>query len=158
MISRSIATLDGQRISIDIRAMAGTESEFEEAELRMDGLREAGHAVSARYDRRSARVVVMLTTGVQLAFPARLVEGLAGATAESLGEIEISPSGGGLGCIGRCLMLMCIFPRCCRGVFGSGSGMARELGANGGSARPARVAAARENGRKGGRPRKRAAD
>ena len=97
MISRSIATLDGQRISIDIRAMAGTESEFEEAELRMDGLREAGHAVSARYDRRSARVVVMLTTGVQLAFPARLVEGLAGATAESLGEIEISPSGGGLG-------------------------------------------------------------
>jgi hypothetical protein len=37
-------------------------------------------------------------------------------------------------------------------------GMARELRANGGRARTeAKVAAARENGRKGGRPRKRAA-
>lgn len=66
MIAREIATLDGQRISSDIRAVAVTECAFEEAELRMDGLREAGPAVSARYDRRSARVVVMLNTGVKL--------------------------------------------------------------------------------------------
>jgi hypothetical protein len=74
--------------------MAATE--FEEAEKRMDLLREAGHAVSARYNRRTSRIVVMLNTGVQLAFPARLAEGLAGAPPESLVEIEISPAGLGL--------------------------------------------------------------
>ncbi len=72
------------------------EHEFEEAEKRMATLREAGHAVSARYDRNTSRVVVMLNTGVQLAFPTSLAEGLAGAPAERLADIEISPAGLGL--------------------------------------------------------------
>jgi hypothetical protein len=59
-------------------------------------LREAGHAVSARYDRRTSRIIVMLNTGVQLAFPTKLAEGLADAPPVSLAEIEISPAGLGL--------------------------------------------------------------
>jgi hypothetical protein len=122
----------------------------------MGVMRETGHAVSARYDRRSARVVVLLNTGVQLAFPAKLAEGLAGARAESLGEIEISPAG--LGLHWPRLDADVYIPALLQGVFGSKSWMARELGANGGRSRTeAKVAAARENGLKGGRPRKRVA-
>jgi hypothetical protein len=122
----------------------------------MGVMRETGHAVSARYDRRSARVVVLLNTGVQLAFPAKLAEGLSGARAESLGEIEISPAG--LGLHWPRLDADVYIPALLQGVFGSKSWMARELGANGGRSRTeAKVAAARENGLKGGRPRKRVA-
>jgi hypothetical protein len=54
-------------------------------------------------------------------------------------------------------MLMCNVPALLQGVFGSKNWMARQLGANGGRSRTdAKVAAARENGLKGGRPRKRA--
>jgi hypothetical protein len=98
----------------------------------------------------------MLNTGVQLAFPARLAEGLAGAPPESLAEIEISPSG--LGLHWPLLDADVYIPALLQGVFGSGNWMARELGANGGRSRTeAKVAAARENGLKGGRPRKGAA-
>lgn len=38
--------------------MAVTETELAEAEARMTTLREAGHAVAARYDRHRSRVVV----------------------------------------------------------------------------------------------------
>jgi len=133
--------------------MEVTEREFEQAEKRMAVLREAGHAVSARYDRRTSRVVVTLNTGVQLAFPSKLAEGLAGASAESLAEIEISPAG--LGLHWPQLDADVYVPALLQGIFGSKNWMARELGANGGRSRTdAKVAAARENGIKGGRPRK----
>jgi hypothetical protein len=127
--------------------------ELKEAEKRMASVREAGHAVSARYDRRRSRVVVTLNTGVELAFPTRLAEGLAGASHENLADIEISPAGLGL----RWPKLDADFyvPALLQGVFGSKSWMARQLGAEGGRARTvAKVAASRKNGRKGGRPRK----
>ena len=57
--------------------MAVTEQDVQQAEKRMAALRENGFAVSARYDRRTARIVVNLNTGVRIAFPARLAEGLA---------------------------------------------------------------------------------
>jgi hypothetical protein len=107
--------------------MEVTEQEFDDAETRMGLLREAGHAVSARYDRRTSRVVVMLNTGVQLAFPAKLKEGLAGASPESLAEIEISPAG--LGLHWPRLDADVYIPALLQGVFGSNSWMARELGA-----------------------------
>jgi len=140
-----------------LRFMGGMERAFEDAEARMGLLREAGHAVSARYDRRTARVIVMLNTDVQLAFPARLAEGLAGASVEDLAEIEISPAG--LGLHWPRLDADVYIPALLQGVFGSKSWMARELGANGGRSRTeAKVAAARENGLKGGRPKRRAAE
>ena len=133
--------------------MAITERELELAEARMEQIRAAGHAVSARYDRRRSRVVVALNTGVELTFPARLAEGLADASPERLADIEISPAG--LGLHWPQLDTDLYVPGLLQGVFGSKKWMARELGAEGGKARTAaKVAAARANGRKGGRPRR----
>ena len=133
--------------------MAITEGELKEAEARTATLRAAGHAVAARYDRRRSRVVVALDTGVEMTFPARLAEGLADASPDNLAQIEISPSG--LGLHWPRLDADLYVPALLQGVFGSKSWMARQLGAEGGRSRtPAKVAASRENGRKGGRPKK----
>ncbi len=136
--------------------MAQAEHDLDKAEVRMTALREAGYAVSARYDRRTSRVVVNLSTGIQLAFPVKLTEGLAGASPESLAEIEISPAG--LGLHWPRLDADVYVPALLQGVLGSKNWMAQHLGAKGGRARSdAKASAARENGRKGGRPRKPAA-
>jgi hypothetical protein len=110
-------------------------------------------AIHARYDRRVSRVIVGLDNGLELGFPPRLAQGLEHATPADLAIIEISPLGDGLHwpAIDADLYV----PGLLQGVFGSKSWMARHLGAAGGRARSgAKVAAARENGRKGGRPRK----
>jgi hypothetical protein len=110
-------------------------------------------AVQARFDRRTSRVVVALDNGLELAFPPRLAQGLEHATPAELATIEISALGDGLHwpAIDADLYV----PALLQGVFGSKSWMARQLGAAGGRARSsAKLAAARENGRKGGRPRK----
>ena len=133
--------------------MAMTDQDVQQAEKRMAALRENGFAVSARYDRRAARIVVDLSTGVQVAFPVRLAEGLADASATDLADIEISASG--LGLHWPKLDADLYIPALLQGVFGSKRWMAAQLGAVGGRVRsPAKSAAARDNGRKGGRPRK----
>jgi hypothetical protein len=135
--------------------MEVTEQEFEAAEQLMAKRRDAGHATSARYDRRASRVVVTLNTGIQLAFPTKLAEGLAGASPENLAEIEITPSG--LGLHWPRLDADLYLPALLQGIFGSKSWMARQLGATGGRAKTeAKATAARQNGQKGGRPPKRA--
>ncbi|MCM2505284.1 DUF2442 domain-containing protein [Aureimonas altamirensis] len=132
--------------------MTVTEKDVQQAEKRMATLRENGFAVSARYDRRSGRVAVNLNTGVQIAFPSRMVEGLADASPDDLADIEVSPAG--LGLHWPKLDADVYVPALLQGVFGSKRWMAAQLGAAGGQARSrAKTAAARENGRKGGRPR-----
>jgi hypothetical protein len=133
--------------------MDATDCEFEQAEKRTAALREAGYAVSARYDRKTSRIVVELSTGVQIAFPPRLAEGLADATPADLAGIEISPTG--LGLHWPKLDADLYVPALLRGVLGSKRWMAAQLGVAGGQVRStAKAAASRENGRKGGRPRK----
>jgi hypothetical protein len=53
-------------------------------------------AVSARYDRRIARVVVTLSSGLELAFSPKLVQGLEHARPTDLADTEVSPSGLGI--------------------------------------------------------------
>lgn len=110
-------------------------------------------AILAHYDRRISRIVIGLDNGLELAFPPRLAQGLEHATPAELAVIEISPLGDGLHwpAIDADLYV----PALLQGIFGSKSWMARHLGAAGGRVRSgAKGAAARENGRKGGRPRK----
>ncbi len=133
--------------------MAVAEQAGRQAEQRMAALRENGFAVSARYDRRATRIVVDLNTGVQIAFPTRLVERLADASPDDLAEIEISPAG--LGLHWPKLDADVYVPALLQGVFGTKRWMAAQLGAAGGKVHSSvKAAAARENGRKGGRPRK----
>ncbi len=133
--------------------MAITEHEYELAGQRVQALREHGHAIAARYDRRRARVVVSLKTGVEVTFPPQLAEGLADAAPDDLAKIEISP--GGLGLHWPKLDADLYVPGLLTGAFGSKCWMAAQLGAAGGSARSAAKArSARANGRLGGRPRK----
>ena len=132
--------------------MAITEADLQRAERRMQA-KAASRATSARYDRRSGLVQVMLDTGVQIGFPPRMAQGLAGATPAQLSAIEITPSG--LGLHWPKLDVDLYMPGLLRGVLGSAQWMAAGLGASGGRARSeAKAASARENGRKGGRPRK----
>ncbi len=133
--------------------MAITKTEFEQATARALEERGAGHVRVARYNRRRGRVIVQLSTGVEVTFPVTLAEGLAGASAEDLAEIEISPTG--LGLHWPRLDADLYVPALLQGIFGSRSWMAAHMGAVGGKSRSAaKTTAARENGRKGGRPRR----
>jgi hypothetical protein len=131
--------------------MAITEHELKQAGQRMQTLRQHAHATAARYDRRRARVVVSLNTGVELAFPPALAEGLADASPRDLSRIEITPSG--LGLHWPKLDADLYVPGLLAGAFGGKRWLAAQLGAAGGSARStAKSRAARANGKLGGRP------
>ncbi len=109
-------------------------------------------AVAARYDRRRDRVVVNLNTGLELAFPPRMAQGLEHAKPADLAEVELSPSGFGIHFpkVDAHLYL----PALLQGVFGSKAWMAAQLGATGGRSHSrAKGAAARADGNRGGRPR-----
>lgn len=109
-------------------------------------------ATRARYDRRSRRIVLDLTNGSQFAFPAELAQGLSGASPEDLANIEVS--GGGYGLHWPKLDVDLTVPGLLAGLFGTARWMAANAGR---TTSPAKAAAARRNGAKGGRPRKFAA-
>ena len=107
------------------------------------------HAASARYDREADRVVVDLTNGCTFAFPPRLVEGLEDASPDQLAAVEVIGSGYGLHW--ETLDVDFTVAGLMAGIFGTKAHMARRAGQ---AKSPAKAAAARENGRKGGRPRR----
>lgn len=109
-------------------------------------------AAAAHYDARKKLVVIELANGASFAFPPSLAQGLEGAAAADLSEIEITPMGTGLH-----------WPRLdadltvdglLAGVFGSRSWMRAHAARAGRARSPAKAAAARANGGKGGRPKK----
>jgi hypothetical protein len=108
-------------------------------------------ATRARYDRRTGRVVVDLTNGCSFVFPARSLQGLAQARDAELADIEILGAGHGLHW--PALDTDFTVPGLLMGVFGTRAWMASELARRAGQSKsPAKAAAARANGRKGGRP------
>jgi hypothetical protein len=110
-------------------------------------------AVRVRYDRRIARVVISLASGLQIAFSPRDVQGLEGARPADLADAEISASGFGVHF--PKLDADLYIPALLEGFLGSKSWMASEMGKVGGKASSdAKTAAARKNGKLGGRPRK----
>jgi len=110
-------------------------------------------AVSARYDRRAARIVIALSSRLIVSFSPDDVEGLEGARPSQLDKVEISPSGFGLHF--PAVDADIYVPGLLEGFLGSKTWMASRLGAMGGRATSkAKKAAARANGSLGGRPRK----
>ncbi|MDB5070072.1 MAG: hypothetical protein JWM87_1183 [Candidatus Eremiobacteraeota bacterium] len=111
--------------------------------------------VEAVYDDANDEVTMRFENGARMAFPRHLLEGLNDASVDQLREIDIAGPGTGLywprldvGHYVRGLM---------DGVFGTRRWM-QQLGRKGGATKTAaKSAAARENGKKGGRPKKSAA-
>jgi hypothetical protein len=125
---------------------------FELANARAKELQEAlPKAVSARYDRKSGRIVINLSSRLILSFSPSDAQGLENAKPSQLDEIEITPSGFGIH-----------FPKLdadlhvlglLEGFLGSKKWMAARLGHIGGQSRSrAKRAASRSNGKLGGRP------
>jgi hypothetical protein len=106
-------------------------------------------AKSARYDGKSGRVIVELKNGCTFAFPVALVQHLRDATPEQLAEVEVL--GRGYGLHWETLDVDFSVPGLMAGIFGTRKYMAQLAGQ---ATSPKKAAAARENGRKGGRPRK----
>jgi len=134
--------------------MAITDADVKAGEARMEAKRKkSGVVQSARYDRRLRRIVLDLDSGLQVSFLPEQAQGLEEATAAELSNIEVSPSG--LGLHWPKLDADLYVPALMQGVFGSKKWMAQRLGQAGGKSRSkAKSAAARENGKRGGRPRK----
>ena len=102
------------------------------------------------------RLVVELNSGVAIAIPVRFIQGLADATPAARRDVTIA--GGGVGLHWPRIDLDLGVRNLLAGAFGTREWMS-ELAQHAGSRKSAANAkAARENGRKGGRPRKRAAE
>lgn len=108
-------------------------------------------ATAVRYDRKSARIIVELNNGCTFAFPPHLAQGLEAATDDELAMVEIL--GAGYGLHWEALDADFRVSGLLAGVFGTKAYMARRAGQ---ATSPAKAAAARANGAKGGRPRKQA--
>ena len=133
-----------------------TSEEFARAKARGAARMRGPRAESAHYDAGRNRVIVRFTTGVELGFAPRDVEGLQHASVDDLKVIEVEAFG--LGIHFPKLDADLYVPALLEGVLGSKRWMAAQLGAAGGRTRSAaKTAASRANGKRGGRPRRSAA-
>jgi hypothetical protein len=129
-----------------------TTKQFEAAKARGEARLRGPRAETAHYDAGRDRVIVRLTSGIEIGFAPRDAEGLENASPEDLAEIEVEAFG--LGIHFPRLDADLYVPALLEGVLGSKSWMAARLGAAGGRVRStAKAAASRANGKQGGRPR-----
>ncbi len=126
--------------------------EFEEATRRGKEEQERGYlARSARYNRRTKRLDIELLNGLAFCIPVDLLQGIAGQPVSVIESVEIQ--GAGYGLHWESLDADLSVPNLVAGCFGSPTWMAA-LARQGGLAKTAaKRRAARENGKKGGRPR-----
>lgn len=109
-------------------------------------------ALSARYDRRSGRIVLELTSGYLFGFPVKLVPALARATVAQLAAVEVSPGGGALHW--EALDADLSVPGLLLDSVGRAQRLSELARLAGQTTSRAKATAARVNGAKGGRPRK----
>jgi hypothetical protein len=123
-----------------------------EAAVRRGRRPQQSRAIGVHYCAETGRIEVELSTGAMFAFPAELVQGLRGAAAADLEDIEIYGAGTALHWEG--LDVDYELDALMAGVFGTRAWM-RELGRIGGSVTSeSKARAARANGLKGGRPKR----
>lgn len=114
---------------------------------------EGSLAHSARYDDARQELCITLLNGASVAIPARLIEGLRDAPADARRGVEVS--GVGYGLHWPELDLDLSIPALLSGIFGTRRWLDESRARIAGRSRsPAKSAAARSNGTKGGRPRK----
>lgn len=140
-----------------LAALGKTEEQFMQELAKADkAYQDEAKAVSARYDQESGKFIIDLANGTTFIFPASLAQGLAGADPKLLAEVEIAP--GGTVLHWEKLDADFSVDGLLAGSFGGKTWMQRlrsELARQGGKAKSdAKARAARENGKKGGRPRK----
>jgi hypothetical protein len=134
--------------------MATHDAEFRSADRRAAArMRRTPIATAVRYDRRIGRIVIDLSSGLEVAFRANDAQGLEHAKPSELSKIEITPSG--LGIHFPLLDADLYLPALLEGFLGSRRWMAAQMGKAGGAvSTKAKASASRRNGKLGGRPRK----
>lgn len=115
---------------------------FKAADRRGKRANATPHAVSARFDRRTQRIVVDLDTGISFAFDPKRARGLSAFPPESLAGVRVEGVGGALH-----------FPAL-DADFTVSRLLEDFVGPLDWSRREARALASRENGKKGGRPKR----
>lgn len=109
-------------------------------------------AIKVFYEPDSKMIKIIFSNNSAFAFPSNIGQGLAGASDEDLAQVEITPSGEGL--YWENLDVDLSIPGLISGLYGTKQWM-RWLAKRGGSSKSqAKVEASRNNGKKGGRPRK----
>lgn len=134
--------------------MAISDADFEAATRRGQAVRASNPAAKrVTYDRRKRLIVISFSNGMSLTIPPTSVEELADAPASALAAVEIEA--GGLSLHWPEIDVDLFLPALLQGITGSRAWMAAQLGKKGGAAKSeAKIAAARRNGQRGGRPRK----
>jgi hypothetical protein len=129
-----------------------TSDHFDAANRRAKDLQSsAPRVVAAHYDRTSGRIVIRLSSRLDVSFSPIDAQGLEHARPSQLEPIEISPSGFGIHF--PKLDADLYLPGLLEGFLGSKRWMASRLGQTGGKSRSAaKRAAAKANGKLGGRP------
>lgn len=126
-----------------------TDTELDAARERGERIRAATpEATAARFDVSSGRLVIDFANGATFMVPARTLQDLETATDDELAEVAVEH---GYALRWDRLDVDFTIPGLMAGVFGTAAYMARKAGQ---TRSVAKAAAARENGRKGGRPRK----
>ena len=135
--------------------MAVTKRQMQAARTRAQAIQShVPQAPGAAYNPDTGLVCIRLSNGIVIGLPAVQTQGLEAASTAGLSNIHISPSGYGIHFPELDVDLY--LPALMEGIFGTKAWMA-ERGRKGGQASTkAKQAAARANGKLGGRPRKNA--